>query len=57
LRDRHMIERCCEVGQGRSDDLLCLAGAERVPPLRFADEMGGLMRRWSKLRSRARARS
>ena len=30
LRDRHMIERRCEVGQGRGDDPLCLAGAERM---------------------------
>src|SRR3984893_4587163 len=41
LRDRHVIERCCEVSQGRRDNPLCLAGAERIPPLGFADMMPG----------------
>jgi hypothetical protein len=39
LRDRHTIERCCEVGQGRCDDSLCLIGAERIPPAGFADKV------------------
>jgi hypothetical protein len=36
-----MIERCCEVSQGRGDDPLCLACAERIPSLGFADKMPG----------------
>ncbi len=36
-----MIERRREVSQGRSDDPLCLAGAESIPPLPFADKVCG----------------
>ena len=41
MRDTDMIERCCEVSQGRGDDPLCLACAERIPSLGFADKMPG----------------
>ena len=36
-----MIERRREVGQGRGDDPRCLADAERIPTLPFADKMRG----------------
>ncbi|MGH3400693.1 MAG: hypothetical protein ACRDPO_39035, partial [Streptosporangiaceae bacterium] len=41
LRDSHMIERCCEVRQGRRDNPLCLADAEGIPSLGFAYKMPG----------------
>jgi hypothetical protein len=36
-----VVEGRCEVSQGGGDDPLCLASAECVPPLRFADEVRG----------------
>ena len=38
-RDRYVVESLGEVGQGRGDDLLRFAGAERVPVLGFTDEV------------------
>jgi hypothetical protein len=36
-----MVKGLGEVGQGRGDDLLRFAGAERIPVLGFADEVRG----------------
>ena len=36
-----MVKGLGEVGQGRGDDLLRFASAERVPVLGFADEVRG----------------
>jgi len=36
-----VVKSLGEVGQGRGDDLLRFAGAERVPVFGFADEVSG----------------